>query len=437
MTRSVTYAAECRRADHHLSRRLFLQGAGAAALGGFGRLFAADHAAKAAGQGKHVILVFMSGGPSQFETWDPKTGRPTGGPHMNIQTTVPGVRFDEYMPNLARLADKMAVIRSMTSDLGDHMEGHYLAQTGHKPTNVVATAPHWLSVCAQQRPAANGLPSYVVLGAEQGGNMAVPGPGFLGPGFQGLYCPGKGQGPEDLPAAGAKDLDNFRRRAALRAKLGEGFSTGRGTMAADSHDAAFGSVEYLLRNRDLFDLSKEPPKRLEKYGPTALGKDCLLAARLVEKGVPFVRVQHQGGLAWDKHRRAFDSQRHLTREFDTAVAALIDDLRDRGLWDKTLVILMGEFGRTPEILGQGSPGRNHWTKSWSLSLGGCGVKPGVVVGSTNEDGTAVKDRPVTIPDLFATFYTLLGIDYRTELEFEGRPVPLTENGKGTPVKEVL
>jgi hypothetical protein len=437
MTRSDPRLSECRRADHHFSRRRFLQGAGAAALGGFGRLFAADHAAKAVGQGKHVILVFMSGGPSQFETWDPKTGRPTGGPHLNIQTTVSGVRFDEYMPNLARLADKMAVIRSMTSDLGDHMEGHYLAQTGHKPTNVVATAPHWLSVCAHQQPAANGLPSYVVLGAEGGGNMAVPGPGFLGAAYQGLSCPGKGQGPEDLPAAGAKDLDDFRRRANLRAQLGGGFSPGRGTPAVGSHDAAFGSVEHLLHNRDLFDLTKEPPKRVEKYGPTALGKDCLLAARLVEKGVPFVRVQHQNGLAWDKHRRAFDSQRHLTREFDIAVGGLIDDLRDRGLWDKTLVILMGEFGRTPEILGQGPPGRNHWTKSWSLSFGGCGVKPGVVVGSTNEDGTAVKDRPVTIPDLFATFYTLLGIDYRTELEFEGRPIPLTENSKGIPIKEVL
>ena len=428
----------CRRADHLLSRRLFLQGAaGGLALGGFGRLFAADNAAKAVRQEKHVILVFMSGGPSQFETWDPKTGRPTGGPHLNIQTTVPGVRFDEYMPNLARLANRMAVIRSMTSDLGDHMEGHYLAQTGHKPTNVVATAPHWLSACARQKPAAGELPSYVVLGAEQGGNLAVPGPGFLGAAYQGLSCPGKGQGPEDLPAAGPKDLADFRRRDALRRSIGKRFADGRNTPAVESHDSAFGAVERLLSNRDLFDLSKEPPQRAEKYGRSALGKDCLLAARLVEKGVPFVRVQHQNGLAWDKHRRAFDSQRHITGEFDTAVGALIDDLIDRGLWDKTLVVLMGEFGRTPEILGQGPPGRNHWTKSWSLSLGGCGVKPGVVVGSTNEDGTAVKDRPVTIPDLFSTFYTLLGIDYRTELEFEGRPVPLTENGKGTPVKEVL
>ncbi len=438
MPRPATPPAVCDRTEHRLSRRLFLQGAaGGLGLGGFGRLFAAPNAARAAAQEKHVILVFMSGGPSQFETWDPKTGRPTGGPHLNTQTSVPGLRIDEYMTNLARLANKMAVIRSMTSDLGDHMEGHYLAQTGHKPTNVVATAPHWLSVCARQKPLAGGLPGYVMLGAESGGNMAVPGPGFLGAAFQGLYCPGKGQGPEDLPAAAGKDLDAFRRRQALRQGMSGRFTPGRDTAAVHSHDAAFGVVERLLANRDLFDLSKEPTKRAEKYGPTALGRDCLLAARLVERGVPFVRVQHQNGLAWDKHRRAFDSQRHLTREFDTAVGALIDDLIDRGLWDKTLVVLMGEFGRTPEILGQGPPGRNHWTKSWSMSMGGCGVKPGVVVGSTNEDGTAIKDRPVTIPDLFATFYTLLGIDYRTELEFEGRPVPLTENGKGTPIKEVL
>ncbi|WP_439631957.1 DUF1501 domain-containing protein [Gemmata sp.] len=433
----TTPPGSCARADHHLSRRLFLQGAGTGALGGFGRLFAADNAGAAAARGKHVILVFMSGGPSQFETWDPKTGRPTGGPHMNIQTAVPGLRIDEYMPNLARLANRTAVIRSMTSDLGDHMEGHYLAQTGHKPTSVSATAPHWLSVCAHEQPAAGGLPAYVVLGAESGGNMAVPGPGFLGAGHQGLYCPGKGQGPEDLPAAGAKELDAFRRREALRAGLGAEFGRGRGVPAVGAHDATFGAVGRLLTSRDLFDVTREPPERAEKYGPTALGRDCLLAARLVEKGVPFVRVQHQSGLAWDKHRRAFDSQRHLTREFDTAVGALIDDLIDRGLWETTLVVMMGEFGRTPEILGQGPPGRNHWTKSWSMSLGGCGVKPGVVVGSTNDDGTAVKDRPVTVPDLFATFYTLLGIDYRTELDFEGRPMPLTENGKGRPVKEVL
>ena len=332
------------------------------------------------------------------------------------------------MPNLARLADKTATVRSMTSDLGDHMEAHYLAQTGHKPTVATAPPPHWLSAAAHLQPAAGGLPSYVALGGENGA-MAVPGPGFLGPAAQGLYCPGKGQGPEDLPpGGGAKDADDFRRRDGLRQKLGGGFDQTRGTDATASHTAAFAAVDQLLSN--------EPAKRAERYGPTALGKDTLLAARLVERGVPFVRVQHQNGLAWDKHRQAFDSQRHITREFDTVAGALIDDLIDRGLWDSTLVVMMGEFGRTPDIQGPGPPGRNHGTKSWSLSFGGCGVKP-AVVGSTNDDGTAVKDRPVSIPDLFATFYTLLGIDYRKELDYEGRPTPLTENGKGTPIKEVL
>ncbi|MBA4063157.1 MAG: hypothetical protein C0501_05485 [Isosphaera sp.] len=432
-----TTPAVCRRADHAVSRRRFLSAAAAVGTAGFGRLFAADHAAAATKQGKHVILVFMSGGPSQFETWDPKTGRPTGGPHLSTQTAVPGVRFDEYLPNLARLADRMAVIRSMTSDLGEHADAHFLAQTGHKPTNVVATAPHWLSMAAHEAPPANGLPAYVVLGLENfETRMSVPGAGFLGARYQGLHCPGKGQGPEDLPAGTDAERAAFARRDGLRRDLGAAFAPGRDTSGVRSHEAAFAGVGRLLGNRALFDLSKEPAKRAETYGPTALGRDCLLAARLVEQGVPFVRVQHQGGLAWDKHRRAFDSQRHLTREFDTAVGAMIDDLRDRGLWDKTLVVLMGEFGRTPEIMGQGPPGRNHWTKSWSLAFGGCGVRP-AVVGSTNEDGTAVKDRPVTIPDLFATFYTVLGIDYRKELDFEGRPIPLTENGKGSPVKEVL
>jgi len=176
---------------------------------------------------------------------------------------------------------------------------------------------------------------------------------------------------------------------------------------------------------------------LDRYGDSRFGRDCLLAARLVEKGVPFVRVQDQNGLAWDKHRRAFESQRHITAEFDRAAGALIDDLVARGLWERTLVVMMGEFGRTPEILGQGPPGRNHWAKSWSLALGGCGVKEGVVVGATNANGTEIADRPVSLHDLFCTFYRVLGLDPHKELMFEGRPVPLVENKLGKPIAEIL
>jgi hypothetical protein len=433
-------AGRCLPSDHSHSRRMFLHGAiaGGAAFGGFGRLFAADHAEVAARDQKHVILLFMSGGPSQFETWDPKPGRPTGGPHLSIPTSVAGIHFDEYMPNLARLADKMAVIRTVTSRLGDHMEGHFLAQTGHPPSNVIAPPPHWLSICAHEKPALDSnLPSYVMLGAQNGGSLAVPGAGYLGSAYQGLYCPPGGKPPQDLPVATPQEVAAFQRREALRASISGRFGQGRGVRVVESHNAAFAEVERLLNSGDLFDISKESPRDLERYGESDLGKDCLLARRLVERGVPFVRVQHQNGLAWDKHRRAFDSQRHITTEFDRAAGALIDDLQERGLWESTLVVLMGEFGRTPDIQGQGPPGRNHWTRNWAMSLGGCGIRGGVVVGQTNENGTDIKDRPVTVPDLFATFYTALGINPNKELEFEGRPIPFVENKSGKPVAEIL
>ncbi len=432
-------AGHCSPAQHALSRRLFLQGAiaGTAAFGGFGRLFAADHAAQAARAGKRVILLFMSGGPSQFETWDPKPGKDTGGPHLSIPTAVPGLRIDEFMPRFAERADRLAVIRSMTTEIGDHAEGAFLAQTGYKPSSIVAPPPHWLSVCAHEIPSANAdLPSYVTLGTENG-PLAVPGSGFLGAAYQALYCPGGGEGPQDLPKASPEQLQAQDARERLRGQIGGRFLEGRLTSAVDSHEASFRELNKLLAAGDLFDLERESPADRERYGATRFGRDCLLARRLVERGVPFVRVQHQNGLAWDKHRRAFDSQRHITTEFDIAVGALVDDLQARGLWEDTLLVMMGEFGRTPEIQGQGTPGRNHYTKSWSLALGGCGIQGGAVIGATNDDGTEIIDRPVTIHDLFCTFYRALGLNPHEELMFQDRPIPLVEDKLGKPLEELL
>jgi hypothetical protein len=430
----------CPPQEHALSRRALLQGtaAGGVAFGGFGRLFAADNASAAAKNGKRVILVFMSGGPSQFETWDPKPGKPTGGPHISIPTSLTGVHFDEYMPNLARLANRMITVRSMTSSIGDHDQGGYVAQTAYNPSTLVAPAPHWLSVCAHEKPAANPqLPSYVMLGKDNFGKLHVPGAGFLGAKYQALRCPGGGAGPQNLPKASQEEIASFDRREQLRKSFSDSFSKGRPKGLIQSHDGSFAKVGNLLRSADLFDTSKQSKKDFDRYGDSQLGRDCILACQLIERGVPFVRVQHQSGLAWDKHRRAFQSQRWITGEFDTAIGALIDDLVDRGLWQDTLLVLMGEFGRTPTISGQGQPGRNHWTKCWSLSFGGCGLNEGVVIGSTNENGTDLEDRPVTIHDLFCTFYKTLDINPHKELTFENRPIPLVENELGTPMKEVF
>jgi hypothetical protein len=430
----------CPKYEHSLSRRALLQGAaaGGVAFGGFGRLFGADSAAVARQNGKRVILVFMSGGPSQFETWDPKPGQPTGGPHISIPTALPGIHIDEYMPNLARLADRMITVRSMTSSNGDHDQGGYVAQTAYNPSALVAPAPHWLSICAHEKPSANpGLPSYVMLGKDNFGSLHVPGAGFLGAKYQALQCPGDGSGPQDLPQSSEETIAAFQRREALRKSFSRPFAEGRDSRLVQSHDGAFDQVGRLLRSADLFDISDESPADFDRYGDSRLGRDCILARKLVEEGVPFVRIQHQSGLAWDKHRRAFQSQRWITNEFDTAMGALIDDLIDRGLWKDTLLVLMGEFGRTPQIQGQGQPGRNHWTKCWSLSFGGCGLQEGLVIGSTNDNGTELKDRPVTIHDLFCTFYKTLDIDPHKELEFENRPIPFVEDKLGTPMEEVF
>lgn len=430
----------CNPAEHAFSRRALLQGAvsTAACFGGFGRLFGADQAASAKRAGKKVLLIFLSGGPSQFETWDPKPGTPTGGPHCSIPTSLPGIHFDEYLPNLARLANRLITIRSMTSSNADHDQAGYISQTSYNPSSITAPAPHWLSVCAHEQPSLDPLiPSYVMLGRDNFGKLHVPGAGYLGASLQGLNCPGNGSGPQDLPVATAEAIATFERREKLRQAAGREFAAGRDEALIAQHENSFAQVGRLLKNQDLFDLKTESAKDIARYGDSALGRDCLLARRLLERGVPFVRVQHQSGLAWDKHRRAFQSQRWINAEFDTAVGALIDDIRDRGLWQETLVVLMGEFGRTPDLQGQGSPGRNHWTKCWSLQFGGCGLKEGLVIGKTNEKGTELTERPVTIHDLFCTFYQALGIEPHKELMFEERPIPFVEDKLGQAVSEVF
>jgi hypothetical protein len=420
------------------SRRSFLLGTlrAGGALAGLGGLFrpaVADELRKAQ---KRAILVWMAGGPSQLETWDPKPGRWSAGPHDTIATAVPGLRFDEYMPRLARLADRMAVVRSVTSRSQEHDQATFAGLTGAARGRLPAP-PLWLAACAHELAGDDAAwPALAALGPREGfaGDYAPPGGGFLGPGFDPVQCPGDGKPPDGFPASDA-DAETARRRDALRDRLSADFRYGHDPARADAHDAAYGLAGSLLARRGLFDLAREPARRADAYGHTRLGRDCLLACRLVERGVPFVLVTAPK-LEWDLHREADTKQRQVTGRFDTAVGALVNDLVARGLWDHTLVALMGEFGRAPTVDGGRGGGRNHWSKCWSVSFGGAGVKPGVV-GATDENGTDVQDRPVTVPDLLATFYAALGIDPRKEVDVDGRPTPLVERGAGKPIAEVL
>jgi hypothetical protein len=414
-----------------LSRRGFLTGAAGAVFAGLGRPGVAADLRKAQ---KRAILIWMAGGPSQFETWDPKPGRHTAGPHATIPTAIPGVRFDEHLPRLARLADRMAVVRSVTSRVLEHSQATYTGLTGVGPGRL-PVPPGWLSVCAHELAGDEAAwPAVAALGQTDMilPGYSPPGGGFLGPRFDPVQCPGDGKPPVGFPAAGT-DAESPRRREALRDRLSADFAFGHDPDRLAVHDTAYRQVTALLNRRGMFDLSREPLKRRDAYGHTPFGRDCLLACRLVERGLPFVLVAPPD-LEWDLHRSSDTRQRNVTARFDTAVGALVTDLVARGLWEHTLVVLMGEFGRTPTY----SAGRNHWGKCWSVSFGGARVRGGAVVGATNENGTDVRDRPVTVPDLLATFYAALGIDPRKEVDVEGRPTPLVERGAaGKPIREVL
>jgi hypothetical protein len=378
---------------------------------------------------KRAILVWMSGGPSQFETWDPKPGKSTGGPHGTIATSLTGVRFDQYMPCLARLADRMVVVRSVTSTSREHEQATRTGITGAGPGRV-PDPPAWLSVCAHQAMTGDDLwPAYVALGKFPVGS------GFIGPQCDPLQCPGDGKPPPGLPTTDA-EVTTIRRRDDLRDRLSADFRYGHDPTRLAGHDATFRQLHAMLDRRPLFDSSREANRRVARYGNSRLGRDALLATRLVEHGVPFVHVACPAQ-EWDLHSGANDSQRDVTAAFDTAVGAMIDDLIARGLWEHTLVVLMGEFGRSPKLAGRSDPGREHWSKCWSMSFGGAGARGGVVVGATTEDGTDVKDRPVTIPQLIATFYTALGIDPRMELNVDGRPTRILDRGSGDPIREAL
>lgn len=419
--------------DQIPSRRTFL-GAVGGTLAGLGGLFRPAVAGELARTQKRAILVWMSGGPSQFETWDPKPGRPTGGPHGAIPTSRCGVYFNEYMPRLARLADRMVVVRSVTSASKEHGQATFAGMTGGLPGRL-PTPPAWLSACAHGLTDDATWPAFVALGQSDSSEVRLPGGGFLGPRFDPVPCPGNGKPPEGLPTKDA-DVETVRRRDGLRDRLTADFRYGHDPARLAAHDQAHRQLATLVDRRSLFDLTREPARRVAAYGNTRLGRDCLLACRLVEHGVPFVLV---GGPAqeWDLHGGIKDEQPGITARFDTAVGALIDDLMVRGLWDHTLVVLMGEFGRTPKLAGRSDAGRDHWSKCWSMSFGGVGAARGVVVGSTDYDGTDVRDHPVTIPDLLATFYTALGIDPRKDIDVDGRPTLLLERGVGKPITEAL
>jgi hypothetical protein len=443
------------RSEAGLSRRDWLRLATAAAMSASAGWFpaAAGAAAGPPRRKRSCILLWMSGGPSQIDTFDPKPGQPTGGPLAAIRTSAPGVRVTELLPHVARQMNHLAVLRSMSTKEGDHGRATYHLRTGYVQQEPVQY-PTFGSVAAKELadPRAD-LPGFVSIASRRGLNDGGFGAGFLGAAFAPLlignsdadpYTPTPGEKalavPDLAPPAGVPPAQADA-RLRLLAGQNEGFTRQHASPAASGVASAYGRAIRLMRSpaRRAFDLHQEPDRLRDAYGRNLFGQGCLLARRLVERGVPFVEVflgRVPGAFAgWDTHAGNFDSLRALCGVLDPAWGALMADLAGRGMLETTTVVWMGEFGRTPRI--NGGAGRDHYPNAWSVVLGGGGVRGGQAVGRTSKDGAAVEERPVSVPDLLATVCSLLGMDPRKQnLSNVGRPIRLADPA-GKPVKEVL
>jgi hypothetical protein len=373
---------------------------------------------------KHCILLWMNGGVSQFETFDMKPGRPTGGVFRPIATNVPGTQICELMPKMAQQMDKIAVIRSMRTSEVDHPGGIYLMHTGYRPAANVRFPEVGSIVAKYQGQEAPDLPNFVKVSSQ--GNA---GSGFLGPKHQPFSIGSEGQ----LPPFSVSQLspEDESRRNAIRALLEDGFVDSSQSELARMHREAYEAARRLQRVRQVFDIESEWEKHRDLYGDSAFGRRCLLARRLVESGVPFVEV---GQSSYDSHADNFAWHKGLVPPMEHAWAGLLKDLAQRGLLEKTLVIWTGEIGRTPNI--NNRAGRDHYVRSWTTALAGCGIKGGLVYGASDEDGIDVKDNPVTEGDFFATIYQALSIDPTLENYAGVRPIPLAPFGSKV-VEELL
>jgi uncharacterized protein DUF1501 len=408
-----------------VSRRGFLRclGASAAGLGLFDRLTL--HADELRRRRKAVILLWMAGGPSQFETFDPKPGADTQGPTRAIATAVPGLQIAEHWKHVAGAAKELAVIRSMTSKEGNHGRATYLLHTSYSPSGGIVHPGFGSVVASELGPEDFDLPHFVSISGPSIGSS------FLGVPYAPFVVTDPNRPPDNLsaPVGG----DRVKRRLALLKELEVPFARDGAAEQVRDHQALYGQTARMVLSPRVkaFDLDAEPEKARAAYGRSAFGQGCLMARRLVEAGVTFVEVQSSG---WDTHGNELAALTKLIPSVDRGMAALLADLRLRGLLDSTLVVWMGEFGRMPRI--NLTAGRDHFPAAFNLALAGCGVRGGQVIGATDKRGTAVVERPVTVPDLFCTFCRALGIDPRKENQSNvGRPLKIVEDGHA--VKEVF
>lgn len=423
------------------NRREVLRIGGLTAFGigmaSFLRLNAAVPAgARLSGTAKSCILVWMDGGPSHLETFDPKPDAPdeVRGPLAAISTSVPGIHLGEMLPQVAKRMNDFALVRSMTSPLGEHNFGTHYLQTGFKPSPALEY-PSFHAVGASVLNQSSCLPANIAVPNARIGGGIFSGHGFLPPSFAPFSI---GSDPSKVDFK-VRDLDLYQGISLNRLQQRNEWVHKLDRFSGLAHEQSDSSMEQAFRMvnskeaQSAFELGQEPDSVRDRYGRKTVGQSCLLARRLIERGVPFVTVNNKG---WDTHtdlktrlKDGFSGARKpvgLVPSLDLALSALVDDLRDRSLLDETLVIAMGEFGRTPKLNSAG--GRDHWPRVFSVAMAGGGVKGGQVVGASDAVGESPLNRPVTPGDLVATIYSLLGVDPAMELRTaDGRPVRITSH----------
>jgi uncharacterized protein (DUF1501 family) len=427
----------CRSADHAVDRRAFLGGAVAA-----GATLAADMTAMNALAApdvngalkktqKRVILLWLAGGASQLETWDPKPGAPTGGPFRSIQTDVPGLRISELMPKMATRMKTTCVIRGLNTKNGDHGSGAKIMMRGRRDESGLRYPDLGAVVAREFARAESKVPDYVTFYTQTEGRSFAPGDsGFLGARYAPMELTTNNY-PEFIKKLdGITDLDH-QERGELRNLLSKQFEKGRNSETMSSQNEAYQRVRGIMASEKLFDITQEPQKVRDRYGPTQFAEQVLIARRLVEAGVPFVRV---GRAWWDSHGQNFETHQEMVPELDHVMATLIDDLSERGMLDDVMIVTLAEFGRTPSI--NASLGRDHFASAWSSTITGCGIKRGSVYGKTDANGNKVVAEEVDAGSLFATIYSALGLDPNKNYYVGSRPIPLVNPGV-LPISAVL
>jgi hypothetical protein len=428
----VQKANHCGSPEHAVNRRQFLQAGLTAGLtvGGLtipGGIWA-DELRR---QQKRVLLLWLAGGSSQLETWDPKPGRPTGGPFKAIPTCVPGIHICELMPKMAKLMNRVALVRSLDTRIADHGQAADMMQRGRRPEGEIAY-PDIGAVIAKElgRPDSR-VPDYVSFYlATEGRGSGRPYAGFLGPRY-GAMSLERSLKPENIERPAALSEREHTEREHLRQFLSERFNRERKATEVEGYNNAYARVRGLMKIDHLFDLEKEPPAVRDRYGKTDFGQHALIARRLLEADVPMVKVARAW---WDSHADNFESHRELVAELDHVMSTLLIDLEERGLLESTLVLTLSEFGRTPAI--NKDVGRDHFASAWSCSFAGCGIKGGTLHGKTDADGKTVSDGKVGAGEVAATIYRALGINPKKHYYVGPRPIPLAPEGS-KPIDTVL